>query len=347
MVPAQLTFLLRSSVQLLKAALPAAPEGHPHFGDEMALDTKHIIAWVKENNLKTFVQGGRYHKDQQPVGDKDCKLGFKANDNQPLAAPTPTSEGLPASGPLPKTKAGQYYWGYASGVVATKVDDWGEFVLAELTQTFDHADESYFLPLMAQTEADLGQKPRFGTLDGAYDTFYVHEYFTLAGGFAAVPWADRADHKKQFNADGLPLCEAELAMPLKSTFDKQSGCLVPHQVGRYVCPLLFPEKTGAVCPIAHKNWARKGADQGCITSLPTSVGARARHELDRKSPAYQQLYRQRSATERINSQALALGIERPKLRNQRSIRNQNTLIYVLLNLRGLQQRPRSESGFTT
>lgn len=35
--------------------------------------------------------------------------------------------------------------------------------------------------------------------------------------------------------------------------------------------------------------------------------------------------------ERINSQALDLGIERPKLRNQRSIANQNTLIYVLIN----------------
>jgi hypothetical protein len=41
---------------------------------------------------------------------------------------------LPASAPLPKPKAGEYYWGYASGVVATKVEEWGEVVLAELTQ---------------------------------------------------------------------------------------------------------------------------------------------------------------------------------------------------------------------
>ena len=335
MPPAQLTFLLRSSVQLLKAELPA----DSHFGDAISLDTKHIIAWVKENNPKAYVKGGRYHKEQQPIGDRDCKVGFKANANQPLpaATPTPASEGLPASSPLPKPKAGEYYWGYASGVVATKVKDYGEFVLAELTQTFDHADESYFLPLMAQTEANLDRKPRRGALDGAYDTWYVHEYFTLAGGFAAVPWADRADHKKQFDADGLPLCEAGLVMPLKSTFNKQSHCLVPHEVGRYGCPLLVPEKTGAVCPIAHKNWARTGADQGCLTTLPTSVGNRARHQLDRTSDAYHQLYNQRTAVERINSQALALGIERPHLRNQRSISNQNTLIYVLINLRGLQR----------
>src|SRR5207244_2518364 len=102
--------------------------------------------------------------------------------------------------------------------------------------------------------------------------FYVHEYFTQAGGFAAVPWADRQDHKKQFNAAGLPLCEAGLAMPLKSIFDKQSHCLIPHAVGRYACPLLFPIKTGAVCPIAHKNWQRTGTEQGCLTSLPISMG---------------------------------------------------------------------------
>jgi hypothetical protein len=190
---------------------------------------------------------------------------------------------------------------------------------------------------MHQTEVNLGRKPKYGALDGAYDTFYVHEYFTLAGGFAAVPWADREDHKKTFSPDRLPLCEAGLPMPLKGTANKKSGCLVPHEIGRYACPLLFPDKTGEACPIDHKNWQRPGKDQGCLTTLPTSVGAFARHTLDRESDEFQRLYAQRTAVERITSQAVALGIERPKLRNQRSIANQNTLIYVLINLRALQR----------
>ncbi len=366
---AQMQFLLQGTVQLLKAELPAELP----FGDEISLDTKHIIAWVRENNPKEHIRGGRFHKERQPKGDKDCKVGFKANENHPLtpaspatgaepagqteraevqsrsaqlpaatvempaAVATPTTQGLPASGSLPKPKDGDYYWGYASGVVATKVDDWCEVVLAEMTQTFDQADESYFHPLMAQTERNLGKKPKFGALDGAYDTFYVHEYFTLAGGFAAVPWADRADHHKTFNADRLPLCAAGLAMPLKSKVQKKSHCLVPHEIGRYVCPLLFPEQTGEVCPIDHKNWQRTGNDKGCITTLPTSVGSFARHTLDRESPAFKALYDQRTAVERINSQAVALDIERPHLRNQCSISNQNTLIYVLINLRALQR----------
>jgi hypothetical protein len=60
-----------------------------------------------------------------------------------------------------------------------------------------------------------------------------------------------------------------------------------------------------------------------------------RHQIDRDSRLYKTLYNQRSATERINSQAKTLGIERPKLRNGAAIANLNTLIYVLINLRAL------------
>ncbi len=41
--------------------------------------------------------------------------------------------------------------------------------------------------------------------------------------------------------------------------------------------------------------------------------------------------------ERIFSQAVALGIERPKLRNRQAITNLNTLTYVLINLRAMQR----------
>ena len=74
-----------------------------------------------------------------------------------------------------------------------------------------------------------------------------------------------------------------------------------------------------------------------MTTLATSIGARLRHQIDRNSDLYKTIYKQRTATERINSQAKALGIERPKLRNQQAIANQNTLIYVLINLRALHR----------
>jgi len=328
--------LLDSSVHLIQQELA---EMMIPLGDTISLDTKHILAWVKENNLKCAVSN-RYDKRKQPKGDPDCKLGCKRRRNRPQETDdlpaTPAQEGIPARS---KT-IGEFYWGYASGVVATKVDGWGEFVLAELTQTFDKADISYFEPLMTDTERRLGRKPRFGALDAAFDAFYVYEYFHEAGGFAAVPWSDRPAHRKRFNEEGLPLCPADLPMPRHSSFMKRSHCRIPHRRIRYACPLKFPKVTAAACPVAHKNWARKG----CVTTLPDSPGVRIRHELDRDGEAYKEVFRQRTATERINAQALELGIERPKLRNGRAIANINTLIYVLINLRAYHRiRQRREA----
>jgi len=329
-----LQILLDSSVHQLQTEF--AQLGLP-FGDSISLDTKHILAWVTENNPKAYVpESRRLDKNRQPAGDPDCKLGCKRKRNRPPLQEqgqpvTPTQEPRPPTNFSPKD---EYYWGYASGVVATKVPDWGEFVLAELTQTFDHDDLTYFFPLLHQVERRLGSKPAYGALDAAFDAFYVYQYFHQAGGFAAVPFVGRGGYKQRlFDENGLPLCQAGLSMPLKSTYWSKSATLVEHEAGRYACPLLFPQPNGQTCPIAHKNWP----NGGCQTSMPTAAGARIRHQLDRHSDAYKQLYNQRTATERINAQAKTLGIERPKLRNRQAIANRNSLIYILINLRALHR----------
>jgi hypothetical protein len=331
---AALQFLLDSTVQLLRQELPA----DCHFGQAISLDVKHILAWVKENNPKAYVtEHDRLTKTRQPAGDRDCKLGGKKKRNASAeeVETTPAEPPTPTKNPVPVTNFSScdiYYWGYGTGLVATKVSDWGEFALAELTQTFDHADPTYFFPLMAQTERRLGFQPPFGAFDAAFDPFYVFEYFHTAGGFAAVPLTERGQVKRAFDDHGLPLCQAGLPMPLKSTYICHTS-LVEHQRGRYACPLLFPEATGQSCPVDHKNWSQGG----CITTMATSIGARLRVQLDRDSDEFKAIYKQRTATERLNSQSTELGIERPRLRNRRAITNQNTLIYVLINLRGLQR----------
>jgi hypothetical protein len=296
------------------------------------MDTKHILAWVKENNPKAYIKD-RYDKTKQPAGDLDCKLGCKRKRNQHTSSqgspPTPASNPLPAN----NIAFGEYHWGYASGIVATKVPDWGEFVLAELTLPFNEPDVAYFFPLMAAAERRLGFRPKFGAFDAAYDAFYIYEHFhqgpNWTDAFAAVPLAQHA-HKRTFDQNGLPLCAAGLAMPLKSTF-MLYATRFPHQKGCYVCPLLFPEQTGQTCPISHKRWAKGG----CVTKMATSIGARLRYQIDRDSDTYKRIYNQRTATERLNAQATALGIERPRLRNGKAIANLNTLIYILINLRAL------------
>jgi hypothetical protein len=318
--------LLTGEVTQLQDLLPAI------FGQTVSLDTKHILAWVKQNNPKSYLKEGRWDKTQQPKGDPDCKLGCKRRHNRQTV--TPTAEGKAASQTM--IGIGEFYWGYASGVVATKVPGWGEFVLAEMTQTFDKSDVSYFFPLMAQTEQRLGFRPPYAALDAAFDAFYVYDYFHSQehDGFAAVPFSEKGGHAtRQFDADGSPLCEAGLSMPLKFTYQDNTTALIPYRRAKYVCPLLFPQPIGRSCPINHKKWPAGG----CATSLADTPGAHIRHQLDRDSDLYNSVYAQRTAVERIFSQALNLGIERPKLRNQQAIANLNSLIYILINLRALHR----------
>jgi hypothetical protein len=323
-----LQFLLTDSVRLIRAELVrlnALPI------DFVSLDTKHILAWVKENNRNDFVPD-RFNKFRQPLGDPDCRLGCKRRHNRA----TPTTNTRSAS----TGAVGEYYWGYGSGIVVTKIPGLGEFVLAEMTQPFDQSDATYFFPLVELTEQRLGYRPRYGTFHAAFDAWYVYAHFYRENqpdyGFAAVPFSEKGNYKakeRQFDPQGLPLCKAGLAMPLKFTFTNRTKCLIEHERGKYVCPLRFPSLSRRACPVQHRN----GSRGGCMAEMPTSIGARLRHTLDRDSERYREVYRQRTATERINSQAVALGIERPHLRNGNAIANENTLIYLLINLRLLQR----------
>ena len=82
------------------------------------------------------------------------------------------------------------------------------------------------------------------------------------------------------------------------------------------CPLLVPIVTGETC--AHEQFA---IGPGCVKYLNIEAGGRMRAELDRHSAAYQ---------------ATALGIERPRVRQQHSVRTLNTLTYLVINARALQ-----------
>ncbi|MGH8246093.1 MAG: hypothetical protein ACREUU_06650, partial [Gammaproteobacteria bacterium] len=197
-------FLLADSVRLILAELRAQ---HLPDVDCISLDTKHILAWVKENNPKAYVPD-RFNKDKQPAGDPDCRLGCKRRHNRVASSATPTRNPMSAS----TLKVGEYHWGYASGVVAAKVPGCGEFVIAEMTQPFNCGDVTYFFPLMHQTDERLGYRPRFATCDAAFDAWYVYAHFYREndprGGFAAVPFSEKGGYtaqQRQFAPTGEPL----------------------------------------------------------------------------------------------------------------------------------------------
>ncbi|HEU5090161.1 MAG TPA: transposase, partial [Roseiflexaceae bacterium] len=242
--------------------------------------------------------------------------------------PTPTTDAKPVS----QLQVGvDIFWGYASGVVATRLPDGTEIVLAERTRPFNQSDASYFHPLMEMVERRLGRRPRYGTWDCAYDAHYVYDYFDQAGGFAAVPFnSGKRGNGRLFAPDGVPLCAAELPMTLQFTY-KHRADLIEHTREKFRCPLLYPSATAECCPIGDAHWDKGG----CTTTIAQGPGSRIRHTLDRQSQSYKELYAKRTMVERINSQAEALDILRPKLRNGKAIANRNTLTYVLINLRAL------------
>jgi hypothetical protein len=316
---------LTAQVQQLQALLPET------FGQTVSLDTSHILAWVQENNPRQSIKEGRFNKEKQPAGDSDCKVGCKRAHNRLVKTPSQSGKAGSTLALLDK----EFYWGYASGAVVTKVPSWGEFVLAEMTDTFDKADVRYFFPLMEQVEQRLGFRPRFAALDAAFDAFYTYDYFHSDDhdGFAAVPLKQPNAPKRYFDETGLPLCEAGLPMPVRKTYPDHTKAIMPHQRAIHACPLLHPQPTGQVCPLAHKMWPKGG----CTANLPTTLGARLRHQLDRNSDSYKAVFKQRTAVERIFSQAKALGMERPKLRNQQAITNYNSMIYLLINLQAIER----------
>lgn len=301
---------------LLAATVHALMDAIPGLGEIIAIDVKHIYAWVKENNPRVSMRD-RYCKDQQPTGDPDCRVGVKRSTNQ---------EQPDGSSKVKK----EYLWGYGTGVVAATTPEYGDVVLGEWTQPFNEGDVTYALPLYIQTVHTLGFFPTHITADAAFDAWYIYQRSALHGGIAAIPKNQHAHPVFLRDADGVPRCPKGLRMVPTYAFAHTNG----YRAQRYRCPLLFPAPTGATCD--HEQF-KKGKAKGCVKDINVERGGLMRVTLDRDSPLYQAIYRQRTSCERINSQSKALGIERPKVRNGQSVRILNTLTYLLINAKALER----------
>jgi hypothetical protein len=309
-----LTDLLAATVQALQAEIPG-------LGEIVAFDVKHLYAWVKENNERAYVPD-RYDKTQRPTGDPDCRLGVKRSTNRQLP-----------DGSTDEHK--ELIWGYGSGVAAATTADYGDAVLAEYTQPFNAGDVTYFRPLHQQAVLALGQFPTHVTADAAFDAWYVYEAAARHGGIGAVPLNQHSHRPFVRETDGTPRCDKGFLMQPTYQFEHTYG----YRAQRFRCPLLFPEPTGAICEY---DQFTKG--KGCVKDVNWELGGIQRVTLDRDGPLYHVIYTQRTACERINSQAKELGIERPKVHNGRSVANLNTLIYVVINVRALQRAKSINAG---
>ncbi len=311
---ALLQSLLHATVSALQAEIPG-------LGETVAFDVKHIYAWVKENNPRVY-DDVPCDKNRRLPGDPDCKLGVKRSTNKELPNGKTTEEK-------------EYLWGYGTGVAAATTPDYGDVVLAEYTQPFNAGDITYFRPLYDQVAVALKSFPTNLTADAAYDAWYVYDRAARHGGIAAIPLNQHGHRKYERDTDGTPLCPIGLRMHPTIQFNHTYG----YRAQRFQCPLLFPEKTGKSC--THEQ-VEKG--KGCVKDVNWELGGFMRITLDRTSPLYHAIYVQRTSCERINSQAKELGIERPRVRNIRSVRNLNTLTYLIINGRALDRARSMNKG---
>lgn len=299
---------------LLRETVHALQQEIPGLGSTIAVDVKHIYAWVVENNLKAYVTE-RYNPERQPRGDPDCRLGVKRSTNQERP-----------DGSVKERK--EYVWGYGTGVVAATDPRYGDVVIADYTQPFNETDPTYYRTLYQRAVTTLGFPPPNIAADAAFDAWYVYQDAAEGGGIAAVPLNTRGHPVPQLGPHGIHLCPREREMTPLYEFDHTEG----YRAQELRCPLLVPQVVGEPCD--HEQFL-KGV--GCVKYINITEGGKMRISLDRRSDEYKQVYRQRTAAERINSQAKALGIERPQVRNSASVHNLNTLTYVIINARALER----------
>lgn len=298
---ATLRALLTGTVRRADALIPG-------FATTVAMDVKHVVSWVRENNPKETVSH-RFDPARQPAGDPDCRLGAKWRGNQ--------------DGGREKT----FLWGYGSGIATTTDPVHGDFVLTDVTQPFNHQDVVWFPPLDEQTAAALGRRPTNLAADAAFDAWYVYDPYARQGGLAAVA-RNRRGPAPPRDAAGHPICDRGRSMTPIREFDHEDG----FRARDYACPLLKPVRTGVTCP--HPQFAK---GPGCTKAINLEPGGLLRAALDRTADDFRTIYRQRTSAERINSQATALGLERPKVRRQAAVERLATLTYLLINARALQR----------
>ena len=237
----------------------------------------------------------RYDPKRQLRGDPDARLGVKRKHNQGDASHDPAS----------KT---EYIWGYGTGVSVAQTPDKDAIVLGDFTQPFNANDVTYAESLLAQAEQRLGFASLNLAADAAFDAIHLYQGPAERGGIAAIALNLRGNPPFYLGPNDYPLCGCNAQEMLPRSQWLENG----QRFQRFRC-----------------------TDCGKVRKMNIELGNLMRWRLDRQSPVYKAIYKQRTTTERINSQAKALGIERPQQRRIAPIARRNTLIYIVINIRAI------------
>lgn len=265
----------------------------------IGLDSTPVFANTSQNNPKSFSKN-KFSKSNQPISDKDCRLGVHSASNQF------------------NEKNFDFYWGYKNH---TLVDLISGLPIYEMTTTANIADSSVALDVLSDTHLFLSLDDCTFIADKGYDVKYIYnKVHELYNGECIIP-LNKRNSKNHTLSNGCLICDAGLKMKNAGTFS-DSG----RTRRKFICPLRYSKSD--VCPCDHKNFFNGKKNRGCNRYI--TVPDDLRLGIDRNSKLFKTTYSLRSECERNNSRFKKTGQERVFVRNISSVTNINTIAHISL-----------------
>ena len=291
-------------------------------GRILALDSCPILSPVRENNLKTAVRD-RFNKVRFPKADPTARLGVLASY---------------ARGESRKTI---FFWGYRNHIVA---DTETELPLWEQTEPADRKDSQMAIHLLPALTSTIALPIEAVCADSAYDSEALLKFIVdLLYAKPIVARHPRHQSNPEFRVQGsVVLCPANLEM-----FHR--GKMTPRRTGvtyqQYSCPIHYgrvkPQQL-LTCPAAHPKFLKQ---KGCNYLLRVTPSIRS--QIPYGSDSFRELYRERTAVERVFSRLLTVAMQDMPTRGLIPARNLCTIAHITVLLVALTAHRQGHSDQLT
>lgn len=272
-------------------------------GQIVAFDSTAALSPVRENNLKTTV-ADRFNKTRPPKSDPEARLGvFRYY----MAS---------------KTQKIRYFWGYRNHAL---VDFHTELPLGESTFPANYHETRCAVPLLQSCVQNFGISIQVVCGDSGYDSEKIIAYIVdeLKARPVIAP-NNRYQPNPEFRHKGKDvICPANLPMVRK-------GQMTPKRTGitytQFSCPLYYNKSMRdkyLFCPADHPKYL---AQKGCNHLVRHNPSPR--EQIPYSSAEFADLYRKRTAVERVFARLLSMAMQKPTVRGLNATRNQCTIAHI-------------------
>jgi len=289
----------------------------------LSIDSTPIVAWVKQNNPKMFIEG-KFDKTKHPQGDPDARLGFMLLQNVSKHSKEQQLELFNSAKSKDKDeKQVICFWGYRNHAI---FDSLSELPVFEKTLPANVHDSKVTVPAFKELKRHFKFRPKGILADAAHDAGYIRKYI----------------RKKLRAKDFIPINPRSTKQDIKFTKHNTRVCIAGFEMypwgkfkdrGRirqkFVCPIIhlksLASKHNYQCPMNHPRFSKGG----CYAYVRVDKSYRA-DCIDPKSKYFKKIYNLQSGSERGFSRLLTFYMQRPMLTGLKTISNQCTLAHIAI-----------------